>query len=59
MNHAIAGVRVESAYSSSATPPGAAFVGAFLALGVMLLIAAGRLFPVRREIHARYSAPRR
>lgn len=59
LNAAVAPVPVETPYASTATPPGAAFVGAFLALGFMLLLAANRLCPSRREVHARYTAPRR
>lgn len=53
------GLAVDPAYASTPTPAGAAFVGAFLALGVLLLLAAGRLLPRRHEAHVRYAAPRR
>jgi hypothetical protein len=59
MTNSIAAVGVEAPYASSATLPGAAFVGAFMALGLMLVCAACRLQPCRRENHARYTTARR
>lgn len=40
MNIAVAAVGVQGAYAGSATPPAAVFVGAGLALGVILLAVA-------------------
>lgn len=55
----ISSVSVRPSYAGVAARPGAAFVGAFLTLGVALLVAAVCLLTRRCDGHPRYSAPRR